>query len=218
MTVDAANLLAEIRRSGGDVRLVGCDRLKLVAPTALVPELAERVRAAKPMLLVTLADTSRKASAPQEGGGGVLNPWRNGATEQHLTAETSSDRAIPSPAADWRARHREALAHWSALHPAGEAAQLAWGELLGRSHRLHGAQVPEWQCAGCSEPIGGLAALQLADGTRVHLDKLDCLFSFGERWRSEATAGLRTLRLDPPPARAADRDARGRPGEPGAAL
>jgi len=30
MTGDTANLLAEIRRSGGYVRLVGCDRLKLV--------------------------------------------------------------------------------------------------------------------------------------------------------------------------------------------
>jgi hypothetical protein len=101
-------------------------------------------------------------------------------------------------AADWRARHREARAHWGALHPAEEAAGLAWGELLSRWHRLHGARAPEWQCAGCGEPIGGLAALTLADGNRVHLDRLDCPLAFGERWRSEATAGLRALGLDPP--------------------
>jgi hypothetical protein len=196
MTADAANLLAEIRRSGGDVRLVGCDRLKLVVPAALLPELAERVRAAKPMLLAALADTARKVSVAQ--GGGVLNPWRNGATAQHSTAPSSSDRAVPTPAADWRARHREALTHWSASHAADEAAELAWGEMQDRWHRLHGARVPEWQCAGCGEPIGGLAALDLADGNRVHIDKLDCLLSFGERWRGEAAAGLRALGLEPP--------------------
>jgi len=67
MTADAANLLAEIRHLGGDVRLVACDRLKLVAPTALLPVLAERVRAAKPVLVAVLAD-ARKAGAAQGMG------------------------------------------------------------------------------------------------------------------------------------------------------
>jgi len=102
-------------------------------------------------------------------------------------------------ATDWRARYREALAHWRALHPAERAAGLAWGELQDRWHRLNGARASEWQCAGCGQPIGGLEALTLADGNRVHLDKLDCLLAFGERWRSEAAAGLRALGLDPPP-------------------
>lgn len=198
MTADAANLLAEIRRSGGDVRAVGCDRLKLVVPAALLPELAQRVRAAKPMLLAVLADTGRIASAAQEGGGGVLNPWCNGATAQHSTAAYSSNRAIATPAADWRPRYREARAYWSAFHPADEAAQLAWGELQIRWHRLHGERVPHWECAGCHGPIGGLAAMTLADSNRVHIDTLDCLLHFGERWRNEATDALRALGLDPP--------------------
>jgi len=113
MTADATNLLAEIRRSGGDVRLVGCDRLKLVAPKALLPALTDRVRAAKPMLLAALADTASQVSAAQEGGGGVSNPRHNGATAQHLVAESTSDRADPTPAVKWRARNREALAYWS---------------------------------------------------------------------------------------------------------
>ena len=196
MKADAANLLAEIRRSGGDVRLVGCDRLKLVAPTALLSELAEKVRVAKPILLVALADTGRKAA--RQGGGGLSNPQRNSATAQHSTAESSSDRVFPTPSADWRARHREALAYWSAFHPAGEAERLAWGELEDRWHRLHGRRSLEWQCAGCGEPIGGMPTLTLADGNRVHLDKLDCLLTFGERWRSEASAGLRASGLHPP--------------------
>jgi hypothetical protein len=205
MRADALNLLAEIRRSGGDVTLVGGDRLKLVAPTALVPELAEKVRAAKPMLLAVLADTGRTANAAQEGGRGAVNPSRNGATAQHSTAASSSDRAIPTPAADWRARHCEALAYWSAFHPADEAEHLAWGELEIRWHRLHRTRSPEWQCAGCGEPIGGLAAMTLADGSRVHFgDDLSCLMAFGQRWRSAATKGLRALGLVESPAEERD--------------
>jgi hypothetical protein len=201
MTADATNLLAEIRQSGGDLILVGCDRLKLVAPKALLPELTDRVRAAKPMLLATLAGASRKANAAQEGGGGVLNLRRNGAIAQHLTADASWDRAVVAPP-DWRVRHCEALAYWSAFHPAGEAARLAWGEIENLWHMQHGERVRHWQCAGCREPIGGLPALDLADGNRVHLDQahaLGCLLCFGERWRAEATTGLRALGLDPPP-------------------
>jgi len=72
--------------------------------------------------------------------------------------------------------------------------------MLGRWHRLYGRQAPAWQCAGCRELIGGLPALLLGDGNRVHLgDSLDCLLSYGERWRREATAGLQTFGLIPPP-------------------
>jgi hypothetical protein len=93
------------------------------------------------------------------------------------------------------------LAYWIALHPAGEAARLAWGEMQSLWHRLHGWRAPEWQCAGCNSPVGGLPALDLADGSRVHLDDahgLDCLLAFGERWRAVATAGLQALGLNPP--------------------
>jgi hypothetical protein len=109
---------------------------------------------------------------------------------------------IEALTAHWRARHREALAHWSTFRPIDEAAGLAWGELEDLWHRLHGSRAPVWQCAGCGEPIGGLAALRLADSNRVHLgDSLDCMFTFGQRWRGEATAGLRALGLDEPPDR-----------------
>jgi len=106
--------------------------------------------------------------------------------------------AIMAALADWRARHHEALAYWGTLYPAAEAERLAWGEIIAAWHKRLGPRWPEWQCAGCHAPIGGLPALELADGNRVHLEKLDCLFSFGERWRGEATAGLRALGLDPP--------------------
>jgi hypothetical protein len=98
----------------------------------------------------------------------------------------------------WHNRNHEALAHWGALHPAEEAARLAWGELEHRWYQLHGARVPEWQCAGCGDPIGGLTALDLANGNQAHFDGLDCVLRFGERWRREATAGLRAMGLEPP--------------------
>src|SRR5215472_10005948 len=155
MTVEVANLLAEIRRSGGDVRLIRWDRLKLVAPRAILPELTERVRASKPVLLAALADTGPRPGAAQKRGGGVPNPWRNSATAQHLTAESSSDHAIPTPAADCCARHREALAYWSALRPASEAAPLAWGKIELHWHMQYGERLPPNLCAGCRRPIGG---------------------------------------------------------------
>ena len=102
-------------------------------------------------------------------------------------------------ATDWRLLYWEAVGHWLAFHRTGEAEQIAWGEMLLRWHRMHGGRpVPGWQCAGCGEPIRGLAALDLADGNRVHLDHLDCLLSFGEGWRNKATTGLRALGLAPP--------------------
>jgi hypothetical protein len=41
--------------------------------------------------------------------------------------------------------------------------------------------------------------LTIADGNVVHLENLDCLVQFGQRWRGAAVAALRTLRLNPPP-------------------
>jgi hypothetical protein len=101
--------------------------------------------------------------------------------------------------AEWRARHREALAHWrAALHPEPEAARLAWGEMEMRWHRLHGARVPTFRCVGCGEPMSDRALLDLADGCRVHFDSLDCLLRHGRRWRGAAACALATLGLQPP--------------------
>jgi hypothetical protein len=58
--------------------------------------------------------------------------------------------------------------------------------------------MPEWQCAGCGEPVGGFPALTLSDCARVHFERLDCLIRHGERWRSAATAALVAMGLKPP--------------------
>jgi hypothetical protein len=108
--------------------------------------------------------------------------------------------AAPAEKADWHARYGEALAHWRPLHP-GEAKRIAWGEMQNRWHRLYGARVPEWQCAGCGAPIGGVGALLLGDGARTHFDTghgLDCLIDYGHRWRGAATRALAAMGLQPP--------------------
>lgn len=107
--------------------------------------------------------------------------------------------SVLDDAPDWHRRHDEALVYWSALHGPEEAALLTWGELQNRWHRLHGQRFPGWQCAGCGDPIGGVAALDMADGNRVHLDGLDCLIRYGERWRGDAVTGSRALGIYPPP-------------------
>jgi hypothetical protein len=135
--------------------------------------------------------------APKPGGKLVVwGPRRAEHVARLLLAHKPA--VIGAIAADWRARHREALTYWGAFR-ASQAARLAWGEIEGRWHRLHGRRWPAWQCAGCDAPIGGLPALDLADGNRVHLDRLNCLLAFGKRWRSEATTSLKALGLDAPP-------------------
>jgi len=54
-------------------------------------------------------------------------------------------------------------------------------------------------CVGRGEKVGGLRALRLADGNHVHLDSSVDLLCFGERWRSDATAGLPAFGLGPMP-------------------
>jgi hypothetical protein len=99
---------------------------------------------------------------------------------------------------EWEARHKDALAHWCRLGFPEKAAQLAWGSLQNRWHREYGKRFPVWQCAGCGELIGGVPALTMIDGNRVHLDDIDCLIRYGQHWRGEATEALLAIGLQPP--------------------
>jgi hypothetical protein len=59
-----------------------------------------------------------------------------------------------------------------------------------RWHLEHGERVPRDQCAGCRMPLGDAAAMDLADGNRVHLAAdYACLIAWGEVWRAAAKAG-----------------------------
>jgi len=102
---------------------------------------------------------------------------------------------------EWRERFTAWTFRWSCeRRPWEEARRLAWGDLQNQWHFLHGQRWPSWQCAGCHQPIDGLAALNLADGNRVHFDNIDCLITFGRRWRGVADQQLAAFGLEPPAA------------------
>jgi hypothetical protein len=176
MTAAAIDLLAEIRRSGGDVKVTAPDRLKVIAPAKLLPDLVERVRAVKPELLSVLVTVESHAA--------------------HPSGFKASPAAVPIQ--NWDTRHREALAYWRAMHSNHKAELLAWGEMENRWHQLHGERIAPHLCAGCGELIGGLPSLEVGHGNRVHVNDLHCVIRFGGRWRSAATAALRSLGLDAP--------------------
>src|SRR5262249_49126860 len=140
----------------------------------------------------------RRFGASPAQGEGVSYPPGNRATLQHSLAASSPDPTMPIPAADWCARYCEALAYWSGFHAPSEAARLAWGEMENRWHQAYGERIPSHVCAGCGKLIGGLPALEVGHGMRVHIGELDCVIRFGQRWRKAATAALHGFGLDPP--------------------
>ena len=73
MTALAIDALAAVRAAGGEVKLVGSHRLKLLAPTALPVDLIELVRAAKPDLLNLLQN---EADETERGYWGELEEER----------------------------------------------------------------------------------------------------------------------------------------------
>jgi hypothetical protein len=78
------------------------------------------------------------------------------------------------------------------------ARRLAWGDLQNEWDKNHSRQWPQWQCAGCEKPIGGLDAVNLPDGKRVHFQPIDCMIDYGRRWRGDARRALGGLGLEPP--------------------
>jgi hypothetical protein len=78
------------------------------------------------------------------------------------------------------------------------ARRIAWGDLQNEWHSLHGKRWPAWQCAGCEKAIGGFQTINMPDGNRVHAEPVECVISFGRRWRGEADAALVDLGLTLP--------------------
>src|SRR6516165_5417189 len=81
----AADMLAAVRRMGGDVMLASPGRLKVIAPTPLPDELIQQLRAVKPDLFTLLAPTTQpvdpwtdaeeERAAIVEYDGGALRDW-----------------------------------------------------------------------------------------------------------------------------------------------
>ena len=119
--------------------------------------------------------------------------------EEGNHSETSAE--IERAAQDWRDMYEERAAHrqYDGGYTRAEAEQLAWGEMQNRWHLKHDVGTPRDICAGCRKPIGAAMALDLINGSRVHLDDENaCLVLYGDRWRAAATRGLLALGLRPP--------------------
>jgi hypothetical protein len=94
VTALAVDALAAVRAAGGDVRLVGPYRLKLVAPTALPDDLIERVRAAKPSLLNLLRNRGDATLDPRRSAVAVVRPQAWAEALAQLDA-TNPPRNVP---------------------------------------------------------------------------------------------------------------------------
>jgi len=174
MTAVALDVLASIRRHGGDVKMIAPDCLKVRAPMDLLPDFVRQVRAVKPELIAAL---SAMASSSEV-----------------------ADKAVPATDVRWWQRRFTAKTfQWLVGNRDWEGAKrLAWGDLQNEWHVKHGRRWPIWQCAGCGQLIGGLEAIDLPDGNRVHRDPIDCLIIFGKRWRAAASAALIEFGLQSP--------------------
>jgi hypothetical protein len=102
---------------------------------------------------------------------------------------------------DWRDLYEErsAIRQYDGHYTRAEAERLAWGELENRWNLEHSERVSRDLCAGCRRPIESASALDLIDGSRVHLNGGNaCLIRHGKRWRATATRALMALGLRPP--------------------
>ena len=168
--LSAAKLIEAVHEAGGAIALAG-DRIHLSAAAPLPDNLVEAIRASRDQVIQ------------------VLRPARSKTPDSH------------TPAA-WRVWYRARIQHHKRLGRNDIlAGALAWGEAENIWHQRHGASPDPSKCAGCGELLSGRERLTLGDGAVVHWDEgagLDCLGSYGRRWRSEATAGLVALGLEPP--------------------
>jgi hypothetical protein len=184
----AAKVLDRLVAIGARVKAVD-DRLILRAgPCAVPATLVSELVSLKPELLHLLATT---APAPIDGQGASASAQKSGPT------------IAAWDAGDWRDLYRKRIAirQYNHGYPRAEAERIAWAEIETHWHMQHGRRVAAGQCAGCRKPIGDTPALNLADGTGVHLDDLDCIISYGKDWRGVATRALESLGLRPPACR-----------------
>ena len=99
----------------------------------------------------------------------------------------------------WSERYAASTSEWSrGKRTWQQARRLAWGDLQNEWHFANGRRCAAWQCAGCGGPLDGREAMNLPDGNQVHFEPIDCLITFGNRWRAEADAALVALGLEMP--------------------
>ncbi len=156
MTSLATEVLDAVRAAGGEVKLIGKDRLKVLAPTPLPDELVQRLRASKAELLEALAVT---AESPASIG---------------LTASLGGDEARARESDDdlktgWEER--------AAIIEYDGGAPRAWAEALAR---LDPARPPVGDC-GMAEAIWRLRSISPEDPILAALERLDSALGGLER-------------------------------------
>ncbi len=107
MTALAADALAIVRAAGGDVRMVGPERLKVIAPVPLPDDLVDRLRTVKPELLALLSGPNAPA----------IEIWDE--AEQERAAIAEYDGGAPRV---WA----EALARLDPAHPPCDISPMRW--------------------------------------------------------------------------------------------
>jgi hypothetical protein len=173
MKANALTVLAAIRRAGGDIRVIGEDRLKVLAPASLLPEFVAQARAAKPELLAALAS--------------------------NLAPGTGHDPQAPD-LDNWRAMFEERSKERSGGYSKPIAMRLAWGEVVETWCELHPVPLPAGRCAGCGKPLGP-DTLDLPDGAQVHFEperEFACLIAYGFARKHRAVEALTALGIRPP--------------------
>jgi hypothetical protein len=103
----------------------------------------------------------------------------------------------------WRAlfEQRAALRQLNGGRLREEAEVVAFSDTILEWHHRSGARPDSRRCSGCGDELRGGADLALCDGARVHLDAVhgvNCIITYGQKWRGAAVTALRTLGLDPP--------------------
>jgi hypothetical protein len=157
---------------------------------------------------VALLDRARHAGLRVEASGGMLKitgPRRAKPIvkllAQHKAKVLAALTINESERSYWQERFTARTLEWlNGKRNWLTARRIAWGDLQNEWHELHGRRWPSWQCAGCEKVIGGVAAIDLPDGNRVHFEPIQCLIRFGRRWRGDADAALIGLGLTPPDA------------------
>jgi hypothetical protein len=155
---------------------------------------------------VALLRRARDAGLQVEAAGEMLKitgPKRAAPVVRLLARHKAEVLAALAPNKDepsyWQKRFTGRTFEWFNGKRDWNAAQrIAWGDLQNEWHELHGQRWPKWQCAGCKKPIGGVAAIDMADGNRVHFEPIECAINFGRQWRADADAALTALGLKRP--------------------
>ena len=158
------------------------------------------------MEAVTLLQRAQEAGLRIELMGDKLlvrGPKRAEAVVKLLAEHKAEVLAALSPsfvdAGWWRGRFTAKAVQWSVGGRDWDAAKrLAWGDLENEWHESTVKRCPHGNAQGATRRIGGSQALNLPDGNSVHFEPIDCLISFGKRWRGAACEALVAFGLEPP--------------------